>query len=355
MSVIIFIAVLAVLILSHELGHFIVAKKSGVRVDEFAFGFPPRLFKFKKGETLYSINLLPIGGFVKIHGEDGDSGHATSEMDPRSFTSKSFGIKAMIISAGVIFNIFLAWFLISLGFMVGLPTSASAVPPGAEIKDVSVVILQVQEDSVAQKAGLQMGDRLIDFKTVEDARNFILANKGKEIEIKYKREDEILNVLAVPDPNPQEGKGALGILMDEVGALKLPFCRAVWEGLKTTINLTIAISIAIGQFIYDAFRGLAGFEQVSGPVGIATAAGSAANLGFAYLLSFIALLSVNLAVLNIIPFPALDGGRLLFLLIEKIKGSPVSYKVSSIVHTIGLIVLLLLMLSITYKDILKLI
>lgn len=350
MSVVIFIAVLAVLILSHELGHFIAAKKSGVRVDEFAFGFPPRLFKFKKGETLYSINLLPIGGFVKIHGEEGQE-----KNDPRSFASKSLGIKALIISAGVIFNILLAWFLISLGFMVGMPTSASAVPPGAEIKDVSVVILQVQEDSVAQKAGLQMGDRLVDFKTVEDARNFILANKGKEIEIKYKREDKILNVLAVPDPNPQEGRGALGILMDEVGTAKLPFYRSIWEGLKTTINLTIAISIAIGQFIYDAVRGLAGFEQVSGPVGIATAAGSAANLGFAYLLSFIALLSVNLAVLNIIPFPALDGGRLLFLLIEKIKGSPVSYKVSSIVHTVGLIVLLILMLSITYKDIMKLI
>lgn len=349
MSVIIFIAVLAVLILSHELGHFIVAKKSGVRVDEFAFGFPPRLFKFKKGETLYSVNLIPFGGFVKIHGEEGQE-----KNDPRSFASKSLGIKAFIISAGVIFNILLAWFLISLGFMVGLPTSASAVPEGAKIENVEVVILQVQENTPAQKAGLQMGDQLIGFDTVESAREYIFENKGKEIEIKYKRGDEILSVFVVPDANPQQGKGALGILMDEVGALKLPFYRAVWEGLKTTINLTIAISIAIGQFIYDAVRGLAGFEQVSGPVGIATAAGSAANLGFAYLLSFIALLSVNLAVLNVIPFPALDGGRLLFLLIEKIKGSPVSYKVSSIVHTVGLIVLLILMLMITYKDILKL-
>ena len=167
MSIILFIIVLGVLILSHELGHFIFAKRNGIRVDEFAIGFPPRLFKFKKGETLYSINLMPFGGYVKIHGEEGDS-----KDDPRSFASKSFMARAMVIVAGVAFNLILAWVLISFGYIIGLPSSVSSAPSSAEIIDRNIVVLQVQENTPAKIAGLEAGDYLIGFESVQEVQNY---------------------------------------------------------------------------------------------------------------------------------------------------------------------------------------
>lgn len=343
MSILLFFAVLAILILSHEFGHFIVAKKNGIRVDEFAFGFPPRLFKFKKGETLYSFNLIPFGGFVKIHGEEGQDGK-----DPRSFASKSVFVRASVIVAGVIFNLLLAWFLISAGFLVGMPASSDTAPFGAVVKDAKIMIIQVQKGTPAEEAGLKAGDRLINFESIEAVQAFIAKNKGKEIEIKYERGGELFSARAIPND-------ILGIAMDEVGIINLPIHKALWAGAQMTYNLTIAIAVAIFYFIFDAIRGLGGFDQIMGPIGIVSVTGTAAQLGFGYLLSFIALLSINLAIINILPFPALDGGRLLFLAIEKIKGSPINYKFSSIVHTVGLALLLILMFAITYKDIMRLI
>lgn len=350
MSLILFFAVLAVLVLSHEFGHFIVAKKSGIRVDEFGFGFPPRLFGFKKGETAYSFNLIPFGGFVKIRGEDGGDGG-----DSGSFASKSIGTRALVIVAGVIFNIILAWFLISAGYMAGMPTSVGAVLSGTEIKNGKVIILEIQDNSPAKTVGLQPGDELVGFASVEEAQKFILENKGKETEINYKRGDEISSVKLIPRVNPPAGQGAIGIAMDEIGTIKFSWYKSIWEGLKTTFFLLIAVAQSIFYFIYSAVKGAGGLDQVMGPVGIVGITGTAAKFGFVYLLGFISMLSVNLAVINILPLPALDGGRLIFLLIEKIKGSPVSPKVSSITHGIGMAFLLILMLAITYRDILKLI
>ena len=359
MSILLFIIVLAILILSHEFGHFIVAKKSGIRVDEFGFGFPPRLFKFKKGETIYSFNLIPFGGFVKIHGEEGETLQQVQgkQEDSRSFSSKSHGIRAAVIGAGVFFNLLLAWFLLSLGFLTGLPTSIASAPANTEIKDIKIIIVETVPNSPAAQAGLKSGDELLGFSKIADAQKFINENRGKEIELKCKckRGEEVSSVRLIPRINPPEGQGAIGIAMDEVGIVRLPFYQAIWQGLKMTHQLTITIAVSIFYFIVAAVKGAAGFESVMGPVGIVTATGVVAKLGLAYFLSFIALLSINLAVINIIPFPALDGGRLLFLLIEKIKGSPINPRFSSIVHGIGLAILLILMLAITYKDILKLI
>lgn len=350
MSVILFIIVFSILILAHEFGHFIVAKKSGIRVDEFGFGFPPRLFKFKKGETIYSFNIIPFGGFVKIFGEEGGSAKETN-----SFASKSVGVKALVISAGVILNLFFGWFLFSVGFMAGLPTSASSVPFGSELKDVNVAIVQVAPNSPAEKAGIKDGDLLIDFANMTEVQDFISANKGREVKIRHKRGKEIFSAKLTPRIDAPAGEGSVGIAMDEIGILKLPWHRAIWEGLKTTYQLAVAIALGIFDFIVGAFKGLVGINDVLGPVGIVNAAGSVAKLGFSYLLSFVAFLSINLAVLNILPFPALDGGRLLFLAIEKIKGSPVNPRWSSIIHGAGLAILLIFMFAVTYKDILRLI
>ncbi|MFH1956261.1 MAG: RIP metalloprotease RseP [Patescibacteria group bacterium] len=355
MSIILFIAVLAILILAHELGHFIAAKKSGIRIDEFGIGFPPRLFKVRKGETVYSINLIPFGGFVKIHGEDGSTGSPQVAIDPRSFTAKSIGIRALVISAGVIFNVIFAWLVITVAYSTGMPSSVSAVPAGAEIRDSKIIILNIQNGSPAEEAGLKTGDQLLNFGSTDQVFNFIEENKGKEIEINYKRGDETFTAKAVPRTNPPEGQGALGIMMDEIVIVKIPWYRAILEGLKITYQMTISMAVAIFYFIIDAVKGLVGFDQILGPVGIVSATGTFAKMGFAYVLNFMAILSLNLAILNILPFPALDGGRLLFLLIEKIKGSPVSPKVTSITHGVGLIILLILMAAITYNDILRLI
>jgi regulator of sigma E protease len=350
-GVIIFIIVLGILILSHEFGHFIVAKKNNIRVDEFAIGFPPRLFKWKKGETVYAINAIPFGGYVKIHGED-DIGKPE---DPRSFGSKSVLVRASVLIAGVFFNIVLAWFLISFGYVIGLPSSSSAAPAGTELKNVRIVVLEVAANSPAEASGIKAGDEILNFSKVQDFQNFIAVNKGKETPINLIHDGENVYVKLTPRENPPEGQGAIGIAMDEAGILQLPWYKAPFYGLKTVYELTIAIAVATYSFIINALRGSSVLSQVMGPIGIAGATGAAAKMGFSYLLGFVSLLSINLAIINIIPFPALDGGRILFLIIEKIKGSPISEKFSSIAHTVGLALLLILMLAITYRDILKLI
>ncbi|MEW5907635.1 MAG: RIP metalloprotease RseP [Patescibacteria group bacterium] len=350
MSIILFVFILALLILSHEFGHFIIAKKSGVRVDEFGFGFPPRLLKFKKGETIYSINLIPFGGFVKIYGEEG-----AEKQDPRSFASKPISIRALVIAAGVIFNIFLGWILISSGYMVGLPTSVSSAPAGAEISERSIIILEVRNGTPAEIADLKAGDKILGFNSIEEFQSFVAENKGREVKLNYQRGEENFSAKITPRADPPQGQGSLGISLDEIGIVKIPWYRAVWEGAKVTYNLLITIAVSIYMFVANAIKGLAGFEQVLGPVGIVTVTGTVAKMGFAYILNFVALLSINLAIINILPFPSLDGGRLLFLAIEKIKGSPVNPKISGIIHSIGLALLLILMLAITYHDIMRLI
>ncbi len=353
MPILLFLIVLGILILSHEFGHFLAAKKSGMRVDEFAFGFPPRLFKVKKGETTYSFNLIPFGGYVKIHGED-PSLEPENEKDSRSFSSKNFGAKAAVLLAGVFFNLVLAWILISIGFGIGLPTSVSSAPKMAEISNVTITIIDVARYSPAEEAGLKAGDEIIAFSTIEEFQNFVNLNKGKEVDVRFKRGNEFLSATMIPRISPPSGQGAIGIAMDMVGILKLPWYLAPWEGLKMTYELTISIARTIFSFISSAFRGLVGLEGIGGPVAIVSATSTVAKLGFSYLLGFVALLSINLAIINAIPFPALDGGRLLFLIIEKIKGSAIKPRVANTVNNIGFLLLVILMIAITYHDIVKL-
>jgi|SRR3989339_1629269 len=283
MSILFFIAILALLILSHELGHFIFAKLKGVKVEEFGFGFPPRLLSFKKGETIYSLNLLPLGGFVKIFGENGPSTSSrqargtrptsdvgvneTSDVG-RAFYSKPASSKALILSAGVIFNFLLAWIIFSISFSIGAPIG-------------------------------------------QDGGNFEI--------------------------------------------IKFSWYEAIWQGLKTTVLLAGAIITAVFYFFKAIFSGAGAqvLEQIAGPVGIFGIIGSASKLGLTYVLELAAFLSLNLAIINFLPFPALDGGRLLFLGIEVLKGSPLNQKWSNFAHTLGFVILIALMILVTYKDILR--
>ncbi|MBI2628033.1 MAG: RIP metalloprotease RseP [Candidatus Niyogibacteria bacterium] len=352
----IFFVILVLLILSHEFGHFIFAKWNGVKVEEFGFGLPPRLFSVKKGETVYSINLLPFGGFVKIEGEEIKD---DLPIGPRSFAAKSIKARAMIIAAGVFFNLILAFFIFSFGNWWGTP---AALGDGERAEDEKIFIVEVQEKSPAETAGLLAGDTLLKLRSkseelavskISEVQNFIKQNRGREITVFYKRDGQELTSLAKPRSETKENEGALGIVMAKIGTKSYPFHQAIWQGLKTTIFLTGAMVAGIVDFFVVLIRGEGGLGQIAGPIGIVGLVGSAASFGFLYLLQFMAFLSVNLAVINFIPFPGLDGGRLFFLAAEAIRGKPIGAKISTWAHAVGLVLLLILMLIITYNDIAK--
>ena len=357
LTALIFIVVIGILVVVHEFGHFIVAKRAGMKVEEFGFGFPPRLWGVKKSETTYSINLIPFGGFVKIYGEEGEHRN-----EPRSFSSKPLGIRLKVVVAGVVMNFLLAAFLLMLGNYVGIRVGIGDDADGVSVlaKEKKVQIVSVIQDSPAQKADLTIFDEIVGFENVSggvtdvstatEVREYVAANAGKEIKIVIRRNSgvEVKEITLLQDSGE---KGLLGIVPARTGLLFYPWYEAVWRG--TTDAVFLAGQTAVGY--YQLFRTLLLKGQliadVSGPIGIANVTGQAAAVGFRFLLQFVALISVNLAILNIIPFPALDGGRALMLGIEKIKGSPVNQKVEAFINSIGFALLILLMVYATVKDI----
>ncbi len=362
MSILLFIIILAILILVHEFGHFIAAKRAGVRVDEFGVGFPPRIFSKKYGETVYSLNLFPIGGFVKIFGENPDEESIHGLDAKRSISHKSKWIQAWIISAGIIFNIILAWVLISAGFMFGLPYSVDDAKYSARVEGAALNITQVLPKSPAESAGLKGGDKIIalyaggdslENPEVDSTQKFIASHD--ELTFAYMREGEIKTTIIQTKDGIVSDRRAIGISMDMIGKLKLPIHEALYAGLITTASLTWATTIGLLDFFKNIFTGQADFSAVSGPVGIVSIVGDASTLGFVYLLTLTALISINLAIINLLPFPALDGGRLLFIIIEAIKGSPIKPVVANTANGIGFLLLILLMVVVTYSDIIKLI
>jgi regulator of sigma E protease len=363
MTVIIFLIVLAALVFVHELGHFLAAKFSGIRVDEFGIGFPPKIASFKRGETVYSLNAIPFGGFVKIFGENPDEDSIVGPDSARSFFNKSKRYQALVLAAGVIFNVIFAWLLLSIGFMAGMPVPQD-YSPNTTVKDPVITITNVSAASPADKAGLKAGDKIIQLKsgteqvqqpTAENIQNFIGNKADKPVEVTYQRADQTLTTTVTPTAGIVQDRAAIGINLDQFGILQLPIHKALWEGARMTWMLTKFTAVGLTQFLYQAVTGTANFNDVAGPVGIARMTGEAARLGFVSLLYFTSVISVNLAVLNLMPFPALDGGRLLFVLIEKIKGSAISPRIANTFNAVGFALLLLLMFAVTFQDIIKLI
>ena len=346
LTILTFLVILLVLVLAHEFGHFIFAKFYGVKVEEFAFGFPPRIASFQKGETKYSLNLLPLGGFVKIKGEEGEE-----DFDPRSFSSQRFLTKILIVAAGVVFNLLLAYFLFAGGFILGtpVPLEDNDQNPTAEIR-----ISEVQKDSPAQEAGLLPGDEILSFSKIADVQNFIQAHRGEKVTVRIGRGKEILEREILLRKEVRPGEGALGIAMVRIGVERLGIFQALGKGFYTTASLTRLTAQALFGFFGEIFTGRASFEGVSGPVGIVNLVGDFSRFGLNFLIQLTALLSINLALINLIPFPGLDGGRILLLALEKMKGSPFHWKFPRLVHAAGFVLLLLLMILVTYHDILKL-
>ena len=369
--ILIFIIVLGALIFVHELGHFLMARRSGMKVEEFGFGFPPRLGGFVWNEekkrhvfiagnkevsspyTVYSINWIPFGGFVRIKGENGEGAQ-----DDDSFASKGALPRIKTLSAGVVMNFLFAWVLISIVLMIGFPR---AIDPEEKIdpSKVSVQIAQVVSGTPASDMGAKMGDTIVSVNgekslRVERVQEIIQESKGKELTLVVRRGKETLTLHGVPRVEYPEHQGALGIALGEVTTARYPFFEAIIQGAINTWQNTVMMVTGIGMLLGSLFTwNSAGLSDVSGPLGIAYLTKEVTSLGFVYLLYFTAILSINLGVLNILPFPALDGGRVLFVIIEKIKGSPVSQKTEGIFHQFGFLLLIVLMVAVTVHDFIK--
>ena len=350
-TLLIFLIVIAVLVLSHEFGHFIVAKWKGMRVDEFGFGFPPRLFGKQFGETFYSLNLLPFGGFVKIWGEDDVEG----VNDSRNFASRSAWDRFLVLVAGVGMNFVLAYVLFTIGHGVGIP---SVVGAGEGARDAVVRVADVISGSPAAEAGVEAGDSILALISstetmqvleIEQVQNFVKTHAGSMVTMVVGRAGGETRLSVTLRETAPQGEGFLGIAMVKVGIVQTLWYRAPWEGLLTTISTTKFVVEGLAFFFANIFTSDIA-SSVAGPVGIAQVAGEAGALGFVYLLQLVAVLSINLAVLNILPIPALDGGRVLFLIIEKLRGKPVEMRISQFAHTAGFVVLIFLMLVVTYFD-----
>lgn len=363
LTIVVFVLVLGLLIFVHELGHFVMAKRAGIKVEEFGFGFPPRIFGVKRGETIYSINLLPLGGFVKIYGEDGIDKKDVKESDKgRAFGDKPIITRAIVLVAGVTMNLVLAAFLLGIGHWAGLPTMIED-EQAAGARGAKVQIVQVAFDSPAEKAGIQMGDTVtrleadgakIEVETVGQMQGFINKHKGGEITMVIQRGDEVSEKTMLARTNPPENEGSLGVALARTTIVSQPWYKAVYLGVADTLFMTYAIVVALGGLLWNLILTGRTAIEVGGPVYIFNLTGQAAQLGFVYILQLAAILSINLAIINILPFPALDGGRLLFLGIEKIKGSPISQNIERITHTAGFALLILLMVAITWRDIARL-
>ncbi len=321
MNILIFLIILLVLVISHEFGHFIVAKMNKIRVDEFSFGFPPKLFGKKIGETSYNFNALPFGGYVKIFGENPDNDSMNGPDSGRSFVNKPKYVQAAVLFAGVAMNLLVAWILLSVGFISGLPTSVGSVPKGAIVENQALTITSVLSDSPAEKGDLKTGDKILSLETltdttrlqssifgVESVQNFVKNHEGDEVIISIIRGQEPLDIKVIPEVGDMGDNAMIGISMDMIGTLKLPIHRAMWEGMKLTWDVTAMTVVGFYNLISSALVGQADISTLTGPVGIVGVVGDAAKFGFVYLLSFTALISINLAVINLIPFPALDGG-----------------------------------------------
>lgn len=359
MSIIIFIVILGLLIFVHELGHFLVAKKTGIRVDEFAIGFPPRLFTFKKGGTNYSLNLIPFGGYVKIFGETPDEESLAKDADD-SFVNKPKWTQAFVLVAGVLFNTLFAWFLFSVAFLIGFDVSKERfhfVDKPEEIR-----VLTVSEDSPAESAGLIEGDTAISLTKdgvgilFNDSQHAVQTIKSTETPFTLGIVDSKGNIKDVEFTEKQEvdSEEIIGVYLEDVMNVKSGFFESIWNGFLMTGFALKEITVALGGLISDAFVGQANLNNVAGPVGIVGLVDEAAAVGIVSLITFTAFISINLAILNLAPFPALDGGRLLVIFIESIIRRDLNHKAVNWVNLIGFIILITLMIIITISDIGKL-
>lgn len=350
-TILVFAVLLLALVMVHEWGHLMAAKKAGCRVEEFGFGFPPRLFSFMWHDTRYSLNLLPLGGFVKIEGENMDD----SSPGPTSFASKAPGWRIFILAAGVTMNAVFAAFLLSVQAGVGMPMVVTEENK-AQLSNVMTYLLEVDENTPAGAAGLKSLDRVVRVNdiaspSIEQFQAEVAAQKGKEITIEVERQGVHETIAVTPRENPPPDQGALGVSLAATGLERSVWWKAPFVGIQRTAEMLIAIVVQFSALIGRLASGGGVGETLTGPVGIAVYTNEVTQMGLPYILEFGALISLNLALINILPLPALDGGRILFVVLEKIAGRRFPGKVEQITHTVGFALLIVLMIAITFRDV----
>jgi regulator of sigma E protease len=415
-TLIVFLIILGLLIFVHEAGHFAAAKLSGVKVDEFAFGFPPRILGFqirgrKKNQetkitqqikieiddkktgggekitetvtesveteekisrryrwyfgwggkglekavgekevnesTVYAINLFPIGGYVKMLGEDEIS------QSPRSFSKKKARFRLLIVVAGVLMNFLLGGILLSIGYGIGMSPISVNENEFTHGKINQVVIAKVNDDSPAAMSGIKRGDVIEGFADIEQFSAFTKANLNKTIDLNIVRDDKPTQISVTVSGNQD---APIGVGLMDIAKIKLPFFSAIYYGFKDMALTSKNVVLALYLIVVGLFKTGKIGEAVSGPVGIFNVTGQAVQLGFIYILQLAALLSINLAIINIIPFPGLDGSRALIIGLEGIaRKKVIKSEIESYLHMIGFVILILLILLVTFKDIVALI
>ncbi len=343
LTIVAFIFVFSILIFFHELGHFIAAKASGVRVYKFSFGFGPRVLGFTKNQTEYVICLIPLGGYVKMAGEMGQAEvEETSEGVPKEqrFDKKSLGIRALIVFLGPLMNIVTAVIIFSLIFFVnGIPV-------------VTNYVSTVVENGPAEQAGILTGDKIIAINLIkmEDPNkiaNIINESSGKKLQVTLDRGGEAIDVSVIPEYDNDYKKGLIGITF-EISAEKINIFSAFSKGL-------IAAGSIIKLIFSNTIEMITGKIplEIAGPLGIAQMTGEAAKLGFLNLLYFTAILSIFIGLFNLLPIPILDGGHIIILVIEKIRGKPLEADKISFMYLIGISLMVMIFIIATYKDILR--
>jgi len=359
LTALVFFVILSILVFIHELGHFTVARWVGVHVEEFGFGLPPRIWGKKVGRTIYSINWLPIGGFVKLAGEDEDS-EDTSKLKGKMkeyFFARSKKERAAILLAGVTMN-----FVLAVGITTYLLTQGVFEPAGR------THVERVVASSPAEKAGIQVGDIITSItytldegttetKAITLPAELIEASRvhaGKEVTIALLRNGERRVTPLVPRKDPPPGEGAIGVAISDLEERKYPLVEAPGKALVMNIMRAKEMLVGIGTTLAKLVQLQSPGADVAGPIGIAQITGQAVKFGWRATLEFMSILSLNLAVLNVLPIPALDGGRLLFIFLEKILGKRVRPAFEHSAHQIGMIVLLFLVLLVSINDILRL-
>lgn len=332
-----------------------------VQVDEFGIGFPPKLLGVKKGETEYSLNLLPLGGFVRIKGENGED-----ENDPKSFAHKSILCRFLILISGIGVNFLVGFIILSILFYTGMPFAGDSqeinklISNGAIIKKQEIVIAAVAPNSPAVSSGLAAKDKIIGFGLansmtadiygLDDFQKFVNEHKGKEIILKVETpNNEIKTINVVPRSNPPANEGPLGIAFDSNLFYSYPLGKNFIAAIKLIWESTVLMFKSLGSAFTSIFT--QSKAQVAGPIGIAVLTKNISQRGAPFILAFMASLSINLAFMNLLPIPGLDGGKILFLIIEKIKGAPVNKKIESYATAVGLFFLLFIIIVVSIKDI----